>query len=183
MNRDGYQMMAPGLMASGRTKPPSCTMTHHSTQAKAKQGEAKKGRKGHHSPPPPGSSDDEDGEEGGGEGGYNQEGGEGMSDHDYTRGQRFKKLFKLLASTLIQQPTLRYKKHATAIILGLAAVHLGLFMWVVCLHARACLCACMSVASRGLSMLKPLLVYGSCSSWQPGLTPLLLTPLNAPCAA
>lgn len=53
---------------------------------------------------------------------------EGVTDGDYNRAQRFKKLHRMLASSIVQKPIARLKRHAAAVMIGLTLVHLGMFV-------------------------------------------------------
>ncbi|KAJ9510605.1 hypothetical protein QJQ45_027473 [Haematococcus lacustris] len=50
-----------------------------------------------------------------------------IGDSHYLRGKRFKKLFKLLSSDVVQQPVQRYRTHTLFLVLLLIAVHTGCF--------------------------------------------------------
>ncbi|GFH13878.1 uncharacterized protein HaLaN_09840, partial [Haematococcus lacustris] len=50
-----------------------------------------------------------------------------IGDSHYLRGKRFKKLFKLLSSDVVQQPVQRYRTHTLFLVLLLIAAHTGCF--------------------------------------------------------
>lgn len=53
---------------------------------------------------------------------------QGVTDGDYNRAQRFKKLYRLLSSSVVQKPMVRLRNHAAAVMIGLTMVHLGMFV-------------------------------------------------------
>lgn len=59
-----------------------------------------------------------------------------VTQSDFNRAQRFKKLFRLLTSTALHAPTQRFGRHAAAVMAGMTAVHVGMFVFVYTLFKR-----------------------------------------------